>query len=91
MAMSGVSISSNAEARPQAESAWDQAVRQNSLEAYAEFAMTYPDSQYAKQAYAKLSNAGAAPVSAHAAAGIRHSDANSVSEPGFVSNLMMIV
>lgn len=37
------------------EVAWSRAVQQGTLHAYAEFVLSYPDSAYTAQAYAKLS------------------------------------
>ena len=90
MAIGGIAVSSSvAEARLPVEAAWAQAVQQGSLEAFAQFAMTYPDSAYAQLAYAKLSNPDAASIPEMVAA--IQADDNSISEPGFVPSSMMVV
>jgi len=93
MAMSGVASASIQAARAPAETAWTQAVQKNSLEAYAEFAMTYPDSKYTKLAYAKLSNAGAVSTAGQAAEKAQGLDVglDSVSQPAFLPTFIMTV
>jgi hypothetical protein len=93
MAVGGVAFASIGEARPSAEVAWAQALQQGSLEAFAQFAMIYPDSKYVELAYAKLSNLDTASTATGATAGVQDGDANagSVSEPGFVPSSMMVV
>lgn len=44
---------------PSAETAWAEVVKADTLEAYAEFAMAYPDSEHALLAYSKLFGAKA--------------------------------
>lgn len=84
MAMSGVVFASSGEARTPAETAWAQAVQRNSLEAYAEFVMDYPDSEYSRQAYAKLSSIATIPAADRAMAKIKLMDSNLFSEPNFI-------
>jgi hypothetical protein len=91
MAMGGVAFASIGEARPAAEIAWAQAIQQGSLEAFAQFAMAYPDSKYAELAYARLSNLDTAAVAAAAVAGAQDADAGSVSDPDFVPRSVMVV
>jgi hypothetical protein len=89
MAMSGMAVASVPDARSPIDAAWAQAMQQGSLEAFAQFAMTYPDSPYAEIAHARLSS----PVAAAAqdtAPGMQ-GDANSISQPGFVPSSMMVV
>lgn len=89
MAISGMAVASTAEVRSPVEAAWAQAVQQGSLEAFAQFAMTYPESAYAQVAYAKLSNPDAVSIPDMVAS--IQADDNSISEPGFVPSSMMVV
>ncbi|HEV8015052.1 MAG TPA: hypothetical protein VGP48_05945 [Stellaceae bacterium] len=91
MAMGGVAFASLGEARASAEVAWAQAVQQGSLEAFAEFAMTYPDSKYVELAYARLANPDAAATAIGVSMGGQGADENSMSEPGFVPSSIMVV
>jgi hypothetical protein len=95
MAMSGVASASIPTAGAPAETAWTKAVQQGSLEAYAEFAMTYPDSKYAKVAYARLSSVGTVSTADHAATKADHMGLDlgldSVSEPAFLPTMIMTV
>lgn len=57
LAIGGVASTSAAVSDSAAEQAWHEASERNSIEAYAEFAMLYPDSDYARMAHARLSGA----------------------------------
>jgi hypothetical protein len=69
LAAGGASASTGAPSTP-ADVAWAAAAKSDSLEGYAAFAMTYPDSEHAGSAYDRLSGAaaisggGAAPLPA---------------------------
>jgi len=89
MAVSGIAVASVPPAHSPVEIAWAQALQQGSAEAFAQFAMTYPDSPYAELAHARLSNPEAA-AAQQAAASILGGE-NSISEPGFVPSSMMVV
>jgi len=60
---SGASASTAASARS-ADGAWAATIKNDSLEAYAEFAMMYPDSEHAQSAYNRLSAAYTDSISA---------------------------
>ncbi len=91
LATSSIALASSGDARGPAKTAWAETVRQGSLEAYAEFAMTYPDSQYAALAYEKLANAEIASPAARAAAGLLGTEADTINDPWFASNSMIVV
>ena len=94
LASGGAASAANGEASATAEAAWAETVKCNSLEAYAEFAMTHPESKFARVAYSKLSGAGTVGADANATAAwtaIDVVDENGASMPGFVPNLMMVV
>ncbi len=84
----GGAASASVPTKSVADSAWAQALEQNTLEAYANFAMSFPDSPHAKAAYAKLSlgsGATAADVTIGGEAG-----EVAVNSPGFVPAFMVV-
>ena len=83
---------STAVASPSADAAWSDATKSNTLEAYAAFAMMYPDSKHAQSAHIKLF-AGET-VSANAAsmdAPVFGDDELPLSRPGFAQPTLMII
>lgn len=74
-----------------ADSAWAETLRLNTLEAYTKFAMDYPDSRYANQAYAKLATDGRSANQADAPATAGHWDLGLASEPDLVPGTLMVV
>lgn len=92
LAMGGTTMASTSDDISPVEVAWGQAVAQNSLEAYAEFAMTHPESNFARNARARIMGAtvssGAEGNSATSVAG--DSDGQS-SVPEFIPDSIMIV
>jgi hypothetical protein len=56
LAAGGASAASEKTASP-ADAAWASAVKRGTLEAYAAFAMTFPESEHAQAAYTRLSTA----------------------------------
>jgi hypothetical protein len=75
------------------DSAWSEAVKSNTLEAYAAFLMAYPNSEFASSAYDRLSSGATASNEAPAVAGAsRSGDASiAVGKPEFVQRTLMIV
>lgn len=57
LAMGGTAMASTSDGFSPVEVAWEQAVAQNTLEAYAEFAMNHPESEFARNAHARLTGA----------------------------------
>jgi hypothetical protein len=92
-AMAGSAAASHIDAKKLAKAAWAQAQQQDSLEAYAEFAMSYPDSKFAPKALGKLSNHKTATTSEVAPKDLLVEQANEsfISEPGFARSLIMVV
>jgi hypothetical protein len=77
-----------------ADAAWAAAVASDSLEAYAAFVMTYPDSAHARSAYSRLSGAKAASTRDNAgseAAPLFTDDRNQSSAPGILPGMIMII
>ena len=76
-------------------SAWNEAVMKDTLEAYAEFAMNYPDSKLADLAYRKLSGADLDTFAMNAApsAGVAGSatDDNVASDPDFAPGWVRLI
>jgi len=55
LATGGASAALARDAATSADAAWAEAVKTNSIEAFAEFVMAYPDSEHARAAYNRLS------------------------------------
>jgi hypothetical protein len=75
------------------DAAWAAAVRSDSLEAYAAFAMMYPESPQAAAAYAKLSGTDTASMIATELAGasFRSDDGSTTSSPGMLPGTIMLI
>jgi hypothetical protein len=77
---------SMADTAPSDATAWADAVKSDTLEAYAAFALMYPESEHAQSAYSKLS--GDEPVSPKTDA---MPEGNPVSTLGFAQRSFMII
>jgi uncharacterized protein (DUF1330 family) len=89
----GVSASTG-DAGTSADAAWAATRASDSLEAYAAFVMTYPDSAHARSAYNKLSGAEAASTRDNASSEgplIFKGDRNQSSAPGILPGMIMII
>ncbi|MGH6995423.1 MAG: hypothetical protein ACREES_06980 [Stellaceae bacterium] len=74
-----------------ADSAWAETLRLNTLEAYTKFAMDYPDSKYANQAYTKLASDGRSADRADALTTTAYLDLGLASQPDLVPGTIMVV
>jgi hypothetical protein len=89
----GVSASTG-DAGTSADAAWAATRASDSLEAYAAFVMTYPDSPHARSAYNKLFGAEAASTRDNASSEgplIFKDDRNQSSAPGILPGMIMII
>lgn len=90
---SGLSASAPMASTP-ADVAWADAIKSDTLEAYAAFVMLYPDSKYAQSAYMKLAVGETASGDTNTApAGAANFGDNGVpvSRPGFELRTLMII
>jgi hypothetical protein len=90
----GISASTGDAGTSSADAAWAAARASDSLEAYAAFVMTYPDSAHARSAYNKLSGAEAASTHDNASSEgspLFTDDRNQSSEPGILPGMIMII
>jgi hypothetical protein len=77
-----------------ADAAWAAARASDSLEAYAAFVITYPDSAHARSAYNRLSGAEAASTRDNASSEsspLFTDDRNQSSAPGILPGMIMII
>jgi hypothetical protein len=82
------------DAATSADAAWAEAVKSNSIEAFAEFVMAYPDSEHARAAYNRLSHIESATngVGAATESGSLFGDEKRTgSSPGILPGTIMII
>lgn len=93
LAMTGVASASVDGVAPSVERAWAQTVEQGTLEAYASFAMDYPDSDFALEAHKRLQSVSVMPVRTDAVSDDADDDRaeGTSSGPGFIPDNLMIV
>ena len=74
-----------------ADAAWAEAVKSDTLEAYAAFAMTYPESKHAPAAYGRLSGSQADAIAMPAVTSNHGDEENEAGTPGLLPGLLLIV
>ena len=74
-----------------ADAAWAEAVESDTLEAYAAFAMTYPESKHAPAAYGRLSGSQADAIAMPAVTSNYGDEENEAGTPGLLPGLLLIV
>jgi hypothetical protein len=90
----GGASASTGESGSLADAAWAAAVKSDSLEAYAGFVMSYPESAHARVAYDRLSGIEPASTAAGArpqAATLLGDDQSEKSAPGNLPGMIMII
>ena len=90
LTIGGVSAASMRGPAP-ADVAWAEAIRSDTLEGYAAFVMTYPESEHARAAYRRLSGAEARAIAAPGEVSIVGDDENEASAPGLLPSLILII
>ena len=88
LALGGASAASIRVPTP-ADAAWAEAVKSDTLEAYA--AMTYPESKHAPAAYGRLSGSQADAIAMPAVTSNHGDEENEAGTPGLLPGLLLIV